>query len=285
MDIAYVNRGFTYLRLGQFRGAIEDYNEAIRLDPEFSLSYFNRALAYTWIGSDVQAQQDVERAVELGSNRALLETQIEFVKERRRTPEPIATAVMPSPTPTQTPTATPTQTATDPPIPTPTFDVRRLDDFSYISTVSEITVAEGDLVRRATEYMRDSPITATPSDEWTATFSVIVSELEEIIDAWLALEPPEDLVERHDLERERLGVTLASFQAVLKGDFASAATHRERFEALRDAARAALRQRHPVGGRYSPATMAPPSAVSGSARTSRASPARRVCFTSAAKRP
>ncbi len=43
---AYNNPGIAYRSLGQHERAIEDYNEAIRLNPQNPLPYTNRGVAY-----------------------------------------------------------------------------------------------------------------------------------------------------------------------------------------------------------------------------------------------
>jgi hypothetical protein len=43
----------------------------------------NRAIAYTLLSKDKEAQQDVDRAVELGFDRGALESAIEESKKRR----------------------------------------------------------------------------------------------------------------------------------------------------------------------------------------------------------
>ena len=53
-------------RLGQILRSLEDLDEAIRLKPKLADAYSSRALAYTLLGKDVEAQQDFDRAVELG---------------------------------------------------------------------------------------------------------------------------------------------------------------------------------------------------------------------------
>ena len=45
----------------------------IRLNPEHADAYASRALAYTCLDMEAEAQQDINRAVELGFDRALLE--------------------------------------------------------------------------------------------------------------------------------------------------------------------------------------------------------------------
>ena len=47
------------------------------------MAYANRARAYTLLGEDAQAQQDVERAVKLGVDRAPLEAAIQVIQQGR----------------------------------------------------------------------------------------------------------------------------------------------------------------------------------------------------------
>jgi len=80
----YGNRGNAYLSLDQYQRAIKEYDEAIRLDPQLAGAYANRGVAYTLIGNDVEARQDIERAVELGFDHSKLETTIKGAKKSRR---------------------------------------------------------------------------------------------------------------------------------------------------------------------------------------------------------
>ena len=70
-----------YLNLGQVEAAIGDYGEAIRLDPRHADAYAGRALAYTALGKDSEADEDVKRAEELGVDSASLEEAIQQVRE------------------------------------------------------------------------------------------------------------------------------------------------------------------------------------------------------------
>lgn len=80
---AYNNRGATHRDLGQVDLAIRDYGEAIRLDPQYALAYANRALAYTLLSQDTEAQQDMNRAEELGYDRSVLEGAVEELRKQR----------------------------------------------------------------------------------------------------------------------------------------------------------------------------------------------------------
>ena len=81
--VAYTNRGNAYQNLREYPRAIEDFNEAIRLDPQLALAYVNRALAYSRLGEDTDAQHDTERAIELGIDRGFLESAVEEAKKQR----------------------------------------------------------------------------------------------------------------------------------------------------------------------------------------------------------
>jgi len=63
---AYYNRGLAYSYLGQHKRAIHDYDEAIRLDPQYADAYYNRGVAYERLGQQKLADRDFAKAKELG---------------------------------------------------------------------------------------------------------------------------------------------------------------------------------------------------------------------------
>lgn len=79
----YYNRGASYKNLGQYERAIQDQGQAIRLDPQYPNAYYRRAVAYTLLGNDEDARQDIDAAVALGVSRGGLENLIELLKEQR----------------------------------------------------------------------------------------------------------------------------------------------------------------------------------------------------------
>jgi tetratricopeptide (TPR) repeat protein len=62
---AWNNRAVARVRLGDFNGAIRDYNQAIELSPGDAELYFNRANALVAVGQYPDAIRDFDRAVTL----------------------------------------------------------------------------------------------------------------------------------------------------------------------------------------------------------------------------
>ncbi len=68
---AYYNRGIAYYDLGEFARAIEDYDEALRLDPDDGDSYNNRGNAYYKLGEFARAIEDYDEALRLDAGDAV----------------------------------------------------------------------------------------------------------------------------------------------------------------------------------------------------------------------
>jgi tetratricopeptide (TPR) repeat protein len=62
---AYNNRGVAYGKLGSHQQAFDDFNKAIELNPINSMGYFNRGTAYGELGNPQQAINDFNKAIEL----------------------------------------------------------------------------------------------------------------------------------------------------------------------------------------------------------------------------
>jgi len=62
---AYTYRGFSYLKKVQYDRAIEDFNQAIRLDPENAWAFANRGNAYFNTRQPERALQDYDQALKL----------------------------------------------------------------------------------------------------------------------------------------------------------------------------------------------------------------------------
>lgn len=63
--LSYNNRGITYNATGRYDLAIKDYSRAIRLDPSYSKAYNNRGNTYHERGQEDLAIADYSRAIEL----------------------------------------------------------------------------------------------------------------------------------------------------------------------------------------------------------------------------
>jgi len=61
----FTNRGDSYQFKGELGTALDDYNTALRLDPNFALAYNNRAVLYAEMGERAKALADYEAAVRL----------------------------------------------------------------------------------------------------------------------------------------------------------------------------------------------------------------------------
>ena len=59
----FYNLGNTYNSLGLYKLAIEYYDEAIHLDPQFALAYMNRGVTYMTLGQLERAIQDYDEAI------------------------------------------------------------------------------------------------------------------------------------------------------------------------------------------------------------------------------
>jgi tetratricopeptide (TPR) repeat protein len=51
-----------YNNLGQYERAIQDYDEAIRLNPQVAMLYYNRGGSYEALGKTKEAERDFQKA-------------------------------------------------------------------------------------------------------------------------------------------------------------------------------------------------------------------------------
>jgi len=59
--------GIEYLNLGQYQRAMKEYNEAIRLRPDYCKAYNNRGVTYLMHGNNKLGCPDAQKACELGN--------------------------------------------------------------------------------------------------------------------------------------------------------------------------------------------------------------------------
>jgi curli production assembly/transport component CsgG len=64
--IAYSNRSAAYAQKNFLNKALKDSNEAIRIDPDFSLAYNNRGYVFELLGSNKKAAADYLKSCSLG---------------------------------------------------------------------------------------------------------------------------------------------------------------------------------------------------------------------------
>ena len=70
LAIAYSNRGNSFLRRDAYAEAIQDYGQAIALDPRFANAYRNRGAAWFNLGQYDKALTDYDAAIRLEPNEA-----------------------------------------------------------------------------------------------------------------------------------------------------------------------------------------------------------------------
>jgi serine/threonine protein kinase/Flp pilus assembly protein TadD len=69
--LAYNNRAFAKMNSGDLQGAISDYNEAIRLNPNFAMAYSDRGMAKFNLGDKSGAMDDFNEAIRLQPDSAI----------------------------------------------------------------------------------------------------------------------------------------------------------------------------------------------------------------------
>ena len=63
---AYYNRANLFAMLGDYKAAIVDYNKVIELDANFADAYYNRGLTHIYLGNNKEGIADLSKAGELG---------------------------------------------------------------------------------------------------------------------------------------------------------------------------------------------------------------------------
>ena len=79
---AYYNRGLLFLAIGSPERAIGDFSMVIQNNPSHLDARISRSIVYTLIGRHEQARDDLEKAVELGADREVLEQNLSDARMR-----------------------------------------------------------------------------------------------------------------------------------------------------------------------------------------------------------
>jgi Tfp pilus assembly protein PilF len=81
-----LNRGFHYLRVGDYDKAIKDLNKSVELDPTKAISYRTRGICYMNMQCHETALSDFNKAVEIDpmdpSNRQTRDACEEAIREK-----------------------------------------------------------------------------------------------------------------------------------------------------------------------------------------------------------
>jgi tetratricopeptide (TPR) repeat protein len=74
------NRGLAYRAKGEHDRAIQDYDEAIKLNPNLAIAFYNRGLAYGAKGQHDRAIQDFDQAIRLNPSDA--KSEVDALRQR-----------------------------------------------------------------------------------------------------------------------------------------------------------------------------------------------------------
>ena len=80
---AYLNRGNQYARKGDYRRAIADYTQAVKINPNLVLAYYNRGNAYGYNRDFNRAFADFEKVLQLDPNYPNAKENLEQARQLR----------------------------------------------------------------------------------------------------------------------------------------------------------------------------------------------------------
>ena len=66
----HYSKGTYYAKDGQYENAIQEFDQAIQLDPDHSKAYYNRGISYFYLGQDQTAINDYTKAIQLNPDDA-----------------------------------------------------------------------------------------------------------------------------------------------------------------------------------------------------------------------
>jgi len=79
MGYAFTHRGFLYMEKNDYDKAIEDFTQAININPEESISFSFRGLAYKETGDFEKAREDFETSLKINPNDEMVKKYLEEI--------------------------------------------------------------------------------------------------------------------------------------------------------------------------------------------------------------
>ena len=70
LRLSYYNRCNSSVVVEQYQRAIDDYDHAIRLDPDIAKAYMNRGIVYSMLNELAQSVKDFDKVIELDPSNA-----------------------------------------------------------------------------------------------------------------------------------------------------------------------------------------------------------------------
>lgn len=80
----HLQRGYSFDRVGNYQRAIDEYNQAITIDPQSSDAYYNRGVAYRKLGDHDKALADFKKAIEIVPTKYEAYTNLDWILAQRR---------------------------------------------------------------------------------------------------------------------------------------------------------------------------------------------------------
>ncbi len=82
LAVAYNNRGSAYDDQGHSDRAIQDFNQALKIKPDYAEAFYNRSFAYEKKGLLALALKDIEKAVRLQPDDKYYLDRLEYLNHR-----------------------------------------------------------------------------------------------------------------------------------------------------------------------------------------------------------
>jgi len=87
--VAFLLRGQSASAKGDYDQAVQDFTMAVNLKMNYAMAYYLRSLAYEAQGQMSRAYEDVKKAVEYDPERAMFQTKLTQLKNKREPTAPV----------------------------------------------------------------------------------------------------------------------------------------------------------------------------------------------------